>query len=68
MLRGEAEDRWLPSGNQRDDNDATRQKNKFYGVVSDGNWYELSGVTVRRQHRSRVSENHDPPGNLSQDA
>ena len=37
---GEAKDRGLPSGNLRDDNDATRQKNQQESPVNDERWYK----------------------------
>ena len=37
---GKAKDLGLPSGNLRDDNDATRQKNQQESPVNDERWYK----------------------------
>jgi hypothetical protein len=37
---GKAEDRWLSSDNQSDDNAAPRQKNKQEGLVIYERWYQ----------------------------
>ena len=59
---GEEEERWLPSGNQSDDDTATCQKNQPDSVISDGDWYyrdawsepDGSGAIFAPQERIRA--------------
>jgi len=47
LVCGEEEERWLPLGNQSDDDTATRQKNKPDSVISDGDWYKSHDACSR---------------------
>jgi hypothetical protein len=47
LVCGEEEERWLPLGNQSDDDNATRRKNQPDRVISDGDWYKPHNACSR---------------------
>jgi hypothetical protein len=51
LVCGEEEERWLPSGNQSDNDAATCQKNQPDSVISDGDWYSFREFWQREEQR-----------------